>query len=195
MFFFPPGCFLNLNIYSASSSKSFLFTNERAPRAYHQQSHSASAVGTHHESTEDITIIGHTPPIPQSSLLSLNNSPHQYSATLLPSLNRSRTSDLGPDDLTSVDRVPLSRCCTAPAVETFADVLAVVNGRHDSATRQYTTTMTSANKLTRMGFSAKDGSQAPPLPLLPVPSISLSPRGGHEQKSRFGIKSLFKGKS
>jgi len=165
---------------SASSTKSsFLFTNERARGYHHQPSHSASVVGTYPQSTEDVTIIGHSP-TPQPSLLS-PHSPPQHS-TNLPPLNRSRTPDPASDDLTTVDHVPLSRCITAPAAESFADVLAA-NGKHDSTTRL----MTSASKLTRMGFSSKDGSQ-------PAGSISVSPRS-HEPKSRFGIKSLFKGKS
>jgi len=64
----------------------------------------------------------------------------------------------------------------------FSDILAA-NGEHDPATRH----MASPNKLTRMGFSAKDGWQ-------PAATISTSPRS-HDQKSRFAIKSFFKGKS
>lgn len=168
----------NTSDSTSSTRSSFLFSNERG-RGYHQPSHSASIVGTYPQSTEDVTIIGHSP-TPQPSLLS-PHSPLQRS-TNLPPLNRSRTPDPASDDLTIVDHVPLSRCITAPAAESFADVLAA-NGKHDSTTRL----TTSANILTRMAFSSKDGSQ-------PAGSISMSPRG-HEQKSRFGIKSLFKGKS
>jgi hypothetical protein len=149
-----------------------LLTNERAPRAYHQPSHSASAVETHSPLRDDLTVSEITSP-PQSDLLST----HSPSRTP----NRSRTPDPASDDLAPVDHVVLSRCSTAPAAESFSDILAA-NGKHDPATRH----MTSANKLTRMGFSAKEGWQ-------PSATISVSPRG--DQKSRFGIKSFFKGKS
>jgi hypothetical protein len=151
----------------------FLFSvYERAGSGYHPSSHSASVVGTYPQSTEDVTIIGHSP-TPQPSLLSAHSSPQPF--TNLPHFYRFRTPDPASDDLTTVNHVPLSLCITALAAESFADVL-VANGKHDSTTRL----MTSASKLTRMGFSSKDGSQ-------PAGSISVS--RGHEPKSPFGEKS------
>jgi hypothetical protein len=108
--------------------------------------------------------------------LSLNLSLLFYPPTCLHlpfHLNRSCTPNPVFGDLASVDHVPLS-CCAA---EPFSDILPA-NGKHDPATRQ----IASANKLTRMGFSAKDGWE-------PAATISMSPRG-HDQKSRFSIKSL-----
>ena len=47
----------------------------------------------------------------------------------------------------------------------------------------------SASKLTRMGFSAKEGWQPSPAPvIIAAASGGSSPRSGHEQKSRFSIK-------
>jgi hypothetical protein len=91
-------------------------------------------------------------------------------------LPRSYTPDPMTNQPTSAGRVQLSRCSTVPTQESFADILAAESA-HDPATRH----MVSATKLTKMGFSAKEG------------TLSVSPR--QEHKSRFGIKSLFKGKS
>ena len=47
----------------------------------------------------------------------------------------------------------------------------------------------SASKLTRMGFSAKEGWQPSPVPVIIAAAAGgSSPRSGHEQKSRFSIK-------
>ena len=47
----------------------------------------------------------------------------------------------------------------------------------------------SASKLTRMGFSAKEGWQPSPAPvIIAAASGGSSPRSGHEQKLRFSIK-------
>jgi len=161
---------------STSSSKSPApLTGDWPSRAHHQISHSASAVI---ESTDDITIVSAT--TPQSSLSAHLLSQQQPSVVL--SAPRSRTPDpSSSDDLTSVGHVPLSRCSTAPAAESITDVLEA-NTKHDPATRH----IASANKLTRMGFSAKDGYQ-------PVVTPSATLRG-QEPKSRFGIKSFFKAK-
>jgi hypothetical protein len=78
--------------------------------------------------------------------------------------------------------VALARCSTAPAVGSFAEIL-TANGKHNPETRL----LLSANKLTKMDFSAKESLHPAAAP------ISVSPRG-HEQKLRFGIKSKFKGK-
>ena len=73
-------------------------------------------------------------------------------------------------------RIHLSRSTTSPMVDNFMD--AVPSSNHLPTTRN----MASANKLTRMGFSVADVViSAPPKPL--------------ESKSRFGLKSFFKGKT
>ena len=168
--------------FSASSNRSpSQFASELPSRAYHQPSHSASAVETSpqpmDDDDDDITTTTATAALePISSLL-------------LPSLSRSLTPD--PTSVNPAEGIPLSRCSTAPPAESFADNL-MANGKHDPAARQ----VTSAHKLTRMGFSAKDGSQ-PPITAGGgggATVVSAPPRGP-EQKSRFGIKSFFKGKS
>jgi hypothetical protein len=99
-----------------------------------------------------------------------------------PSLTRSRTPDPTSDNLAiPADHAPLSRCTTAPSVESFSDVLAA--NAHDPAMRH----MTSANKLTRMGFSAKRGWQPSPA------SIIVSLLDGRSRGS--GSSRLFKGKT
>ena len=56
--------------------------------------------------------------------------------------------------------------------------------------------MGSASKLTRMGFSTKQGLQLSPAPVIVAGTAGgSSPQSGHEQKLRFSIKSFFKGKS
>ena len=148
-----------------------------SPRAYHQPSHSASAVDTHpypHSNNDSTTETGR---MPQSPLVPAN--PHPPTNCL--PLSRSRTPDPVSDDPTvPLDHISLSRFPTAPApeAESFSDI-SVTNGKYDPATRHTTST--------RMGFSAKEGPQ-------PIISLSVSPRG-QEQKSRFGIKSFFKAKS
>jgi hypothetical protein len=72
----------------------------KGARGYHQPSHSASLVGTYLQSTEDVTITGHSP-TPQQSLLS-PHSPPRHSTNLQP-LNRSCTPDPASDDLTTVN--------------------------------------------------------------------------------------------
>lgn len=115
-------------------------------------------------------------PVSQPTYLSLQSP--EFSPGFLP---RSRTPDPLTDQPTSTGRVQLSRYSTAPTQDSFADILAAESA-HDPVTRH----MVSATKLTKMGFSAKEGLQ-------PTATISVSPR--QEHKSRFGIKSLFKGKS
>ena len=61
----------------------------------------------------------------------------------------------------------------------------MANEKHDPTARR----MMSASKLSRMGFSAKDGSQPPA-----APTISVSPLGP-KQKSPIGIKTFFQNKS
>ena len=171
---------LNQFVYSAPSVKPALpLTNDRASRAFHQPSLSASAVEARTESKDDITIV-ETVTTPQPSLFS-GHSPPQH-PPFHPSLERSRTPDPPGDDLTSVGHVALSRFSTAPPFESFADSL-TANGKHDPETRY----ISSTTKPTKMGFSARDSLH----PTVPNP---VSPRG-HEQKPRFGLKSFFKGKS
>jgi hypothetical protein len=93
--------------------------------------------------------------------------------------NATRTPDPPVNDSTSAGLVALSRHSTAPAFESFADAL-TVHVKHDPETRY----ISSANKLTKMGFSAKES----------LHPNSISPQV-HEQKLRFGLKSFFKGKT
>ena len=171
---------LNPFVYSVPSVKPALpLMNDRASRAFHQPSLSASAVEACTESKDDITIV-ETVTTPQPSLFS-GHSPPQH-PPFHPSLERSRTPDPPGDDLTSVGHVVLSRFSTAPPFESFADSL-TANGKHDSETRY----ISSTTKLTKMGFSARDSLH----PTVPNPVLPQS----HEQKPRFGFKSFFKGKS
>jgi len=165
---------------SASSAKpSSPFTNDPAPWAFHQPSHSASAVEARTESKDDIIIVENVT-TPQPSLFS-GHSPPQH-PSIHPSLERARTPDPPVNDSTSAGHVALSRHSNAPAFESFADTL-TAHVKHDPETRY----ISSANKHTKMGFSAKES-------LHPTVPNSVSPRG-HEQKPRFGLKSFFKGKT
>lgn len=158
------------------------FTNEGTSRPHHQQSHSASAVESHSAAQDilgDSAMVQSTStrmPPSQPPFFSMQ-SPAEFFAGISP-LSSPHTPDTALDDSTSVGRVQLSRYSTAPAQPSFADML--TGTTHDPATRH----LASATKLTKMGFSAKDGYQPP---------LSVSPR--QEPKSRFGIKSFFKGKS
>jgi hypothetical protein len=73
----------------------------------------------------------------------------------------------------------MSRCSAAPEAESLAGVL-VPNGKLGPVRRH----ITNGHKLTRMGFSAKEGSQ-------PATALLTSPLGRGRQ-SRFGIISFFK---
>jgi hypothetical protein len=97
--------------------------------------------------------------------------------TLLP-LNRSGTPDPAYGPLASMDHILLSRCSTAPAAESFADILPA-NGKHDPTMRY----MASANELTRMGSLLRRERNRL--------RLSVSPRG-HKHKLRFRIKSFSK---
>lgn len=152
--------------------------NERSSRPHHQQSQSASAVESHYPANKicgDFAAVSKaSTPVPVSQPAYLPLQSFEVSPGFLP-----LSPSPGPltDQPTSVGRVRLSRCSTVPAEDTFA-----ADCTHDPATRH----MVSATKLTKMGFSAKEGWQ-------PTTTISVSPR--QEHRSRFGIKSLFKGKS
>jgi hypothetical protein len=157
------------------------FPNERS---HHQSYQSASAVNPHAQCEDDITVTSFEF-TPQASLLS----PHHLPQSALPSLTRSRTPDPPTSDNLAIpaDHVTLARCATAPAVESFADVLAA--NANDPATRH----IARATKITRMEFSVKETWQPSPAPII-VSASSSSPRSGSEQKSRFGIRSFFKRK-
>ena len=143
------GTMLNSFVYSAPSVKpASPLTNDRASRAFHQPSLSASAVEARSESKDDITIV-ETVTTPQPSLFS-GHSPPQH-PPFHPSLERSRTPDPPGDDLTSAGHVVLSRFSTAPPFESFADSL-MANRKHDPRTRY----ILSTTKLTKMSFSARD---------------------------------------
>jgi hypothetical protein len=156
--------FSNSFVYSAPSAKSSSpLTNDRTHQAFHQPSHSASAVEARTKSNDDITMV-ETVTTPEPSFFSVH-SPSQHQP-IHPSLERSRTPDPPGEDPTSADHVALSQHSTAPpfeSFESFADTL-TANGKHDPETRY----ISSANKLTKMGFSAKDS-------LHPTVQNSVSP--------------------
>jgi hypothetical protein len=103
--------------FSVSSNKSpSPFPSERA---HHQISHSASAVNTHSQSKDDITITSTTFTPSFYSFVPFNPN--------CPSISQPFSYPTS-DDPTPSDHVS-SRCTTAPAVESFADVL-VANGKH-----------------------------------------------------------------
>jgi hypothetical protein len=120
---------LLFRIYSAPSAKSALpLANDRAPRAFHQPSHSTSAIEVRTESKDDITIVT----TPQPSFFAGHSPPqHQF---IYPPLERSRTPDLPGEDPTSAGHVALSRYSSAPPFKSFPDILTAI-GRHDPKTR------------------------------------------------------------
>ncbi|KIM73170.1 hypothetical protein PILCRDRAFT_15479 [Piloderma croceum F 1598] len=142
-------------------------------------SHSAAAIEVRAESKHDITMV-ETVATPQPSPFSGRSPPQHQSIN--PSLERSRTPDLPGEDSTSAGHVVLSRYSSAPPFESFAD-MQTANGKHDPETRY----VSSANKLTKMGFSANHR-------LHPTVLNSVSPQV-HEQKPRFGLESFFEGKA
>src|ERR1700728_3393252 len=106
--------------YLTASSPS-LFTSDRARHAYHQRSHSVSAVDACPQcKLDDITIIN----VGCTFLPSLYQPTSDYS---------SRMPDPAADDPSPVEYVPLSQCSTVPETESFPDILAT-NEKHNRIT-------------------------------------------------------------
>jgi hypothetical protein len=138
-----PYTYIPTKLHTVSPRKSRSpFPNERA---HHQFSQPTSAVNPHNAKT--------TSPLLRSHLKHLSS--HHLTQSALPSPTRSRTPDpLTSDNLTiPTDHVPVSRCTTAPAVQSFADVLAA--SHNDPAMRHGQRQSTHEH-----GFSAKEGWQA-----------------------------------
>jgi len=133
-------------------------------------------VSTYPQSTEDVTIIGHSS-TPQPSLLCPHSPPHHPSN--LPLLNCSRTPDSASDDITIMEHWTMCLCLGA--------LLHLPLNLSRTFWRQ-----TASTSLLRGSRVAASSLGWVSLPRMTVVSISVS--RGHKHKSRFGIKSSFKGK-